>query len=396
MAEVVHRRIDRRIGVDLSLEDVAPTGASLLDDAVHLDLAARALRSARLPQRLSQTSQTAPPLGASTARPASSRMRNWQFKVPLGNSELPVATWFLAELRRAARSRNRRDVHCTCENGWRSCGLLCGAATPDHRDSPPTAAQDRLPESRGPATQDTNVAASTNRSPKRSWSLFGDVFSVADPWGTRSGWNQSRADPNWNPPCVPVAVRESGHCPKIKSKSPDPFDSSRQPPVSGFSRSEVEGAGAHSKTNILIAGDPMAAPTGYTKPLGLMPRPLRPRSEAIRSTEISHAPTPQEGDAMIEILQRLDRIEASLLALVKQGQVQDWYDTKAAARFLGKSPYTVCKHCRDKRIHAEKRQCGRGRSKEWKISHGELLRIKAEGLLPARRTNRRTGDRDAG
>ena len=48
VAEVVHRRIERRIGVDLSLEDVPPTGASLLTDAVHLDLAARALRCARL------------------------------------------------------------------------------------------------------------------------------------------------------------------------------------------------------------------------------------------------------------------------------------------------------------------------------------------------------------
>ena len=90
---------------------------------------------------------------------------------------------------------------------------------------------------------------------------------------------------------------------------------------------------------------------------------------------------------------RLERIEASLVLLVNQDQTQEWYDTKAAAKELGKSPYTVRKHCRGKRIHAEKRQCGRGRSKEWRISHAELLRIKAEGLLPAPRTNRRTAGR---
>ena len=69
---------------------------------------------------------------------------------------------------------------------------------------------------------------------------------------------------------------------------------------------------------------------------------------------------------MIEILQRLDRIEAALVTLVKQGQVQDWYDTKAAAKKLDKSPYTVRQYCRLERIHAEKRSCGRGKSKEWR------------------------------
>ena len=96
------------------------------------------------------------------------------------------------------------------------------------------------------------------------------------------------------------------------------------------------------------------------------------------------------------IVQRLDRIEAVLATPVKLGHTQEWYDTQAVAKELGKSPYTVRKHCRDKRIHAEKRQCGRGRSKEWRISHAELLRIKEEGLLPAPRTNRRTADRGTG
>lgn len=65
---------------------------------------------------------------------------------------------------------------------------------------------------------------------------------------------------------------------------------------------------------------------------------------------------------------RLERIEASLVLLVDHDQTREWYDTKAAAKELGKSPYTIRKHCRGKRIHAEKRQCGRGRSKEWMLS----------------------------
>jgi len=85
---------------------------------------------------------------------------------------------------------------------------------------------------------------------------------------------------------------------------------------------------------------------------------------------------------MNEILERLDRIEAALATLVEQRQVQDWYDTKTAAKILGRSAYCVREWCRHERVHAEKRACGRGNSKEWMISHEELQRIKAEGLLP--------------
>lgn len=85
---------------------------------------------------------------------------------------------------------------------------------------------------------------------------------------------------------------------------------------------------------------------------------------------------------MNEILERLDRIEQALAVLVQRQAVQDWYDTKAVADILGKSQYRVREWCRLGRIHAEKRRCGRGTSKEWMISHGELMRIKSEGLLP--------------
>ena len=64
----------------------------------------------------------------------------------------------------------------------------------------------------------------------------------------------------------------------------------------------------------------------------------------------------------------------------------------AAAKELGKSPYTVRQYCRHKRIRAEKQHCGRGRSKEWKISHQEIIRVKGEGLLPPPSIDRRTVD----
>ena len=40
--------------------------------------------------------------------------------------------------------------------------------------------------------------------------------------------------------------------------------------------------------------------------------------------------------------------------------------------------------CRNRRIKAEKRECGRGRSREWVISHDEVKRIQNEGLLRLR------------
>ncbi len=87
---------------------------------------------------------------------------------------------------------------------------------------------------------------------------------------------------------------------------------------------------------------------------------------------------------MQAILERLDKIEAALAVLVEQRQVQDWYDTATAAGILRKSAYSVREWCRLGRVRAEKRPCGRGLSKEWMISHEELMRIKPEGLLPQR------------
>jgi hypothetical protein len=83
-----------------------------------------------------------------------------------------------------------------------------------------------------------------------------------------------------------------------------------------------------------------------------------------------------------QVLERLKRIESMLVTLIEHRQVQDCYDTKTVAKILGKSAYSVREWCRLGRVRAEKRQCGRGTSLEWMISHEELMRIRSEGLLP--------------
>ena len=82
------------------------------------------------------------------------------------------------------------------------------------------------------------------------------------------------------------------------------------------------------------------------------------------------------------LVERLDRIEEMLTMLVNRQRVQEWYDTKTAAEMLDRSAYSVREWCRLGRVHAEKRRCGRGTTKEWMISHEEIQRFRAEGLLP--------------
>jgi transposase len=86
-------------------------------------------------------------------------------------------------------------------------------------------------------------------------------------------------------------------------------------------------------------------------------------------------------DEMSAILERLDRIEKLLL---DQKTIKDWYSTTEVADILDKSEYTVREWCRQGRVRASKRPCGRGKSKEWVVSHEELTRLRNEGLLPTR------------
>jgi hypothetical protein len=82
------------------------------------------------------------------------------------------------------------------------------------------------------------------------------------------------------------------------------------------------------------------------------------------------------------VLERLDRIEAVLGQLLQARTVKDFYTTDEVAAILNKRPFTVREWCRLKRVHAQKKECGRGLASEWLISREELVRIQNQGLLP--------------
>jgi hypothetical protein len=83
------------------------------------------------------------------------------------------------------------------------------------------------------------------------------------------------------------------------------------------------------------------------------------------------------------ILDRLNNIERMLSDLTRAKELmQEFYSTSDLAKILRKSEWTVREWCRLGRVNASKRRCGRGRAKEWMVSHEELTRIRSEGLLP--------------
>jgi len=83
-----------------------------------------------------------------------------------------------------------------------------------------------------------------------------------------------------------------------------------------------------------------------------------------------------------DLRERLERIQSVLTLLVEQRTAKDWYTTAEIANIVGKAEYTVREWCRQGRIRAKKKPCGRGKGGEWLISHEELTRLKNEGLLP--------------
>jgi hypothetical protein len=87
-------------------------------------------------------------------------------------------------------------------------------------------------------------------------------------------------------------------------------------------------------------------------------------------------------EQLTELSARLERIEEALSLLVQERTVKDWYSTAEVAGLLRRAEFTVREWCRLGRIHAEKRRCGRGRTKEWMVSRTELERVRNEGLLP--------------
>jgi Helix-turn-helix domain len=86
-------------------------------------------------------------------------------------------------------------------------------------------------------------------------------------------------------------------------------------------------------------------------------------------------------DVMNIVVERLDRIEAVLAQLVRERTVKEYYTTDELAAILKKRPFTVREWCRLRRIHAEKKESGRGVASEWLIRHEELVRIQNHGLL---------------
>jgi Helix-turn-helix domain len=87
-----------------------------------------------------------------------------------------------------------------------------------------------------------------------------------------------------------------------------------------------------------------------------------------------------------QVVERLDRIEATLTLLVQQRTVKDWYSTEEVAHLVGRAEFTVREWCRLGRIRAEKKSSGRGLHPAWAISNQELQRFQKEGLLPVARS----------
>ena len=88
--------------------------------------------------------------------------------------------------------------------------------------------------------------------------------------------------------------------------------------------------------------------------------------------------------AAMSVEERLERIEQILATLVNQQTIKEWYTTAEVGGLLGRADYTVREWCRQGRIRAKKKPCGRGKGGEWLISHEELIRLRNEGLLPFR------------
>ena len=87
-----------------------------------------------------------------------------------------------------------------------------------------------------------------------------------------------------------------------------------------------------------------------------------------------------------EAVKRIGELEKAV-NLIRQHQedetpAKDWYTVSELAGILGKAEFTVREWCRQGRVYASKRACGRGNSQEWIVSREEVDRIRNEGLLP--------------
>src|SRR5437870_3557659 len=88
---------------------------------------------------------------------------------------------------------------------------------------------------------------------------------------------------------------------------------------------------------------------------------------------------------VMNVEERLDKIEAMLVVLVERQTIKDFYEIEEFARIVGKSCFTCREWCRLGRIRAEKKLSGRGAYARWVVPHAEVLRYQKEGLLLHRR-----------
>ena len=87
-------------------------------------------------------------------------------------------------------------------------------------------------------------------------------------------------------------------------------------------------------------------------------------------------------DLEAEIFKRFDQLQEAINVLAGRQVVKDFYSVQEFSKIVARDNFTVREWCRHGRILAEKKRHGRGRAREWVISHKEKCRYDAEGLLP--------------
>lgn len=127
------------------------------------------------------------------------------------------------------------------------------------------------------------------------------------------------------------------------------------------------------------------APLSYTAWMGMLTDHARAALVAAQRQPTGPAGSPpgQDRHSPSPLSQIVDLITEVRDLLLNQRVVRDYYSTEQAAKMLGKANWTVREWCRQGRIYAEKRYSGRGKARDWVISHAELQRIEKEGLLPS-------------